>query len=153
MNTAAFLNVLGTSLVLLTTSAVASAQPCAPVHTAVEQGLKLVQDTAVQSKQTVAYRDGPHARLYVNCPSGKVDIAVSWAGPTPDAKFYKLVGQAGNLVSRQPATDVVKAAKQCRQQALQDDFEIASVEQGSLAIECQAYTRDGGGTSFSIFPL
>lgn len=97
------------------------------------------------------YSSGPNTTLSVSCALGAPNIAVTWDGPTPDDAFYDLVGTAGNLVTQRPATEVVKFSKQCRQAALKDDSEIATIERKGMAIECQAFERDGGGTTITVF--
>ena len=89
--------------------------------------------------------------LSVGCTVCMPNIAVTWDGPTPDDAFNDLVGTAGNLVTQRPATEVVKFSKQCRQAALKDDSEIATIERKGMAIECQAFERDGGGTTITVF--
>ena len=34
---------------------------------------------------------------------------------------------------------------------MKDDSEIATIEREGLAVECQAFERDGGGTTISVF--
>lgn len=114
-----------------------------------EHHLKMVKQS--ESKQNTEYLDGPNIALSLSCAIGTPNIAVTWDGPAPDKAFYDLVGRTGSLVSNSSAADVVKASKQCRQQALKDESEIATVEQKGLAIECQAFTRDGGGTTITVF--
>lgn len=150
MNTDALMG-LGASLMLLSISTTALAEPCNDVLVALQQERHLSQVKQTDGKQTTEYRDGPNIVLSLSCATGTPNIAVTWDGPAPDKAFYDLVGRTGSLVSNSSAADVVKASKQCRQQALKDESEIATVEQKGLAIECQAFTRDGGGTTITVF--
>ncbi|SOB53779.1 hypothetical protein [Pseudomonas lundensis] len=102
-------------------------------------------------KQATDYIRDLNTTLSVSCSQGAPNIAVTWDGPAPDATFYDLVGTAGNLVTRRPASEAVKYSKQCRQEALKDENEIATIEREDMAIECQAFKRDGGGTTITIF--
>ena len=110
-----------------------------------------VQNSQAEDKRTYSYIGGPYTTLYVSCYENVPSIAVTWDGPTPDATFYDLVGTAGNLLTQRPASEVVKYSKQCRQEALKDDSEIATIEREGMVIECQAFKRDGGGTTITIF--
>lgn len=141
----------GASLLLLALSTNAVAEPCDNVLDALQQERHLSQVKQTEGKQTTEYRDGPNIVLSLSCAVGAPNIAVTWDGPAPDQAFYDLVGRTGSLVSKRAAADIVKASKQCRQQALKDESEIATVEQKGIAIECQAFARDGGGTTITVF--
>ncbi len=142
---------VGTNLVLLALSTNAVAESCDTILIALHQERHLSLVKQSQGKQTTEYRDGQNTSLSVSCALGKPNIAVSWDGPKPDQQFYDLVGRAGSLVSSQSATEIVKLSKQCRQHAIKDSGEVATIEQSGLAIECQAFVRDGGGTTISVF--
>lgn len=139
------------SCLLLQVSAAVVAQPCAEILKGIQQERHLSQVKQTEGKQTTEYRDGPNIALSLSCAVGTPNVAITWDGPAPDQAFYDLVGRTGSLVSKRSAADVVKASKQCRQQALKDESEIATVEQKGLAIECQAFARDGGGTVITVF--
>ena len=141
----------GAGLVLLALSTNAMAEPCDDVLAALQQERHLSQVKQTEGKLTTEYRDGPNIVLSLSCAVGAPNIAVTWDGPAPDQAFYDLVGRTGSLVAKHSAADVVKASKQCRQHALKDESEIATVEQKGLAIECQAFARDGGGTTITVF--
>ncbi|OEC69646.1 hypothetical protein A7D21_17905 [Pseudomonas sp. AP19] len=132
-------------------SAAACAQPCDNILNALEREKDLALVQRAGAMQVTHYKASENIDLDVKCGLGKPNIGVYWAGPIPDQAFYDLVGRAGTLVSSRSAADVVKASKQCRQQALKDNGEIATVEQKGLAIECQAFARDGGGTTITVF--
>lgn len=109
---------------------------------------KIKQSKAILNTQ---YNSGSSTTLSVSCTLSAPNIAVTWDGPDPDVAFYDLVGAAGNLVTHRPAAEVVKFSKQCRQEALKDNTEIATIERKGMAIECQAFERDGGGTTITVF--
>lgn len=140
-----------TGLMLFALSTNALAEPCDDVLAALQQEPHLSQVKQTEGKQTTEYRDGPNIALSLSCALDAPNVAVTWDGPAPDQAFYDLVGRTGGLVSKRSAAEVVKASKQCRQQALKDDSEIATVEQKGLAIECHAFARDGGGTTITVF--
>ncbi|WP_040065989.1 hypothetical protein [Pseudomonas batumici] len=142
---------IGCSLAMLVLSTAALADSCDKILTALQQERHLTQVKQTEGKQTTEYRDGPNISLSVSCSIGKPNLAITWDGPEPDQAYYDLVGRAGSLVSPRPAADIVKFSKQCRKQALKDDSEIAAIEQKGLALECQAFARDGGGTTISVF--
>lgn len=141
----------GAGLMLLVFSTNTLAESCDNVLAALQQERHLSQVKQTKDKQTTEYRDGPNIVLSLSCAVGAPNVAVSWDGPAPDQAFYDLVGRTGSLVSKRSATDVVKASKQCRHEALKDESEIATVEQNGLAVECQAFARDGGGTTITVF--
>ena len=129
----------------------ANATPCSVILSSlqVERGIVLMKQS--EGRKTTEYSSGPNTVMSVNCYQGTPNIAVTWDGPTPEATFYNLVGTAGNLLTQRPASEVVKDSKQCRQEALKDEGEIATIELEGMAVECQAFKRDGGGTTITIF--
>lgn len=130
---------------------IAQAVECNTVLTALSEHSQLTQTKQTEGNLTTEYNSGPGTKLSVSCTQGAPNVAATWDGPTPYATFYDLVGIAGNLVTQRPASEVVKYSKQCRQEALKDDSEIATIELEGMAIECQAFKRDGGGTTITIF--
>ncbi|AZD34649.1 hypothetical protein C4K22_1896 [Pseudomonas chlororaphis subsp. aurantiaca] len=145
-----FLAGIGAGFILIF-SAEALAEPCDKIFTALQQERYLSQVRQTTDKGTTEYRDGQSTSLSVSCALGKPNVAVSWDGSKPDQQFYDLVGRAGILISSRSAADIVKASKQCRQQVIKDRGEIATIELDGLAIECQAFDRDGGGTTITVF--
>lgn len=129
----------------------ANAKSCDAVIGLLENNPHLILIKKPEGKHTTEYNSGSVTTLSVSCSLGHPDIAITWDGPTPDNAFYDLVGTAGNLLTHRPASEVVKYSKQCRQEALKDDSEIATIEREDMAIECQAFKRDGGGTTITIF--
>lgn len=140
-----------TCLMLLALSTNAHASPCDDVLAALQKERHLSQVKQTVGEVTTEYRDGPNITLSVSCALGKPNMMISWDGPQPDQQFYDLVGRAGSLVSPRSAAEIVNASKRCRKQAINDSGEIATVEQKGLAIECQAFIRDGGATIISVF--
>lgn len=108
---------------------------------------------SVVGKSAVRYVKSPEITFSVICSKNLPNIAFVWDGPAPDPDhtFYDLVGTVGNLLSHRPASEVVKYSKQCRQEALKDESEIATIEREGIVIECQAFKRDGGGTTITVF--
>ncbi|KOY02855.1 hypothetical protein [Pseudomonas nunensis] len=138
-------------LVLLILSSTVCAEPCETILATLQQEGQLFQTTQTADKQTTQYRGGNNITLSVNCSFGKPNVFISWDGQKPDQQFYGLVGRVGSLVSSRSAADIVTVSKQCRERAIKDSGEIATIEKKGLAIECQAFSRDGGGTSISVF--
>ncbi|MFJ2384270.1 hypothetical protein [Pseudomonas protegens] len=141
----------GVCLALLALSESASAATCDSILAALKQERHLTQVRQTEGNRTTEYRDGPNITLSVSCGVGKPNLAITWDGPEPDSQYYDLVGRAGSLVSSRSAAGIVKASKQCRSKALKDDGEIATIEEDDLALECQAFVRDGGSTTISVF--
>lgn len=146
-----FFTLILTNFVLLALSATAHGFECDPVLSALQKERHLTQVNQTKNKQTTEFRDGSSITLSVSCGLRNPNIAIVWDGLAPDQAFYDLVGRAGSLVSKRSTVDIVKFSKQCRNEALKDETELASVEQQGLAIECQAFTRDGGGTTIFLF--
>ncbi len=129
----------------------AHASLCTIVRSGLNQEHKLTRTRNTPDSQGTEYSSGLNITLSVSCALGKPNVAVVWDGLDPDDAFYDMVGTAGNLLTHRPVSEVVKYSKQCRQEALKDDSEIATIEREGMAIECQAFKRDGGGTTITIF--
>lgn len=107
--------------------------------------------TLLQSEQTHAqFQDGP-VQVSIACERNQPNAQVIWDGANPSGEYFALVGQLGQGVTGKKPAEVIQAAKACRQQALQDGGEISQVEQPGMAIECQAFARDGGSTSITVY--
>lgn len=142
---------VGIIIALLTLSNSACADNCESILSKLYAERHLTLDRQTEGKQTTHFRDGQYMTLSLRCATGLPNVAISWDGPTPDQQFYDLVGRAGSLVSTRSAADIMKYSKQCRARALNDSGEIATIEQSGVAVECQAFVRDGGGTIIYIF--
>lgn len=142
---------IGLGIMMLVSSSLIFANVCDKTLYALDQESQLIQTKRTRGSQTVEYTSGLNITLFLSCPSDALNVAVTWDGSTPDATFYNLVGTAGNLLTQRPPSEVVKYSKQCRQEALKDDSEIATIEREGIVIECQAFKRDGGGTTITIF--
>lgn len=108
--------------------------------------------TLVQSERThVQFQDGPQVQASIACDSGQPNAQITWDGANPDGEYFALVGRLGQTVTGMKPAQIIKAAQTCRRQALQDGGEISQVEQPGMAIECQAFARDGGGTTITVY--
>ncbi|MDF3935339.1 hypothetical protein [Pseudomonas citronellolis] len=108
--------------------------------------------TLVQDEQThVQFQDGPQVQASIGCDRDQPNVQITWDGANPDGEFFALVGRLGHTVTGQKPAQVIQAAKTCRKQALQDGGEISQVEQPGMAIECQAFARDGGSTTITVY--
>ncbi|MBC2660014.1 hypothetical protein H7A76_31680 [Pseudomonas sp. MSSRFD41] len=127
------------------------AATCDGVLNSLKQERHLTQVRQTDGKRLTEFQDGPSITLSVSCALGAPTLAVTWDGPEPDQQYYDLVGRAGGLLSSHSPAGIVKASKQCRSEALSSGGEIASIEEEGLALECQAFARDGGSTTISVF--
>lgn len=132
-------------------SSKAQAKSCDTILVTLSLEHNLTRLAQPEEALVIRYRYGQNTSLSVSCSLDKPNVEVTWDGLKPDSSFYELVGRVGSLVSTQSATDVVKASKLCRELAIKDDNEIATIEREGLAVECQVFERDGGGTTISVF--
>ncbi|KAF1072682.1 MAG: hypothetical protein GAK45_00117 [Pseudomonas citronellolis] len=141
---------IGAAAALLMGSQLAQAADCASVLEKVKAERHLTQ--VGKGETHVQFHDGPQVEVSFGCLMDKPDLLLDWDGQNPDKEYFYLVGRLGQALTGNPAATVIKVAKTCRQQALQDTGEISQIENPTLVIGCQAYKRDGGATSISIFP-
>jgi hypothetical protein len=69
----------------------------------------------------------------------------------PPNEWFRLLAKAGKAVTGADLKKLESASRQCHRSALQDRTELAYIEIPSAKIECQAFTRDGGGVNISIW--
>lgn len=91
--------------------------------------------------------------LSVQCASGAYGAGVgsSWDGAYPPRSFYDLIARAGAAVTKAPAEDIRQGAMKCQQAALKSDDELAEMTFKGIRFECQAFSRDGGGTTITLY--
>jgi hypothetical protein len=91
----------------------------------------------------------------VECPTNTgfpIDLYVNWNGAFPPASFYKFAGRAAHIVVGVSEKAARVGAMKCQQAALRADNELAQTTFGDAYFECQAFSRDDGGTAISIYP-
>jgi len=91
--------------------------------------------------------------IVLSCKSHRFTrISLVWdaSGFPPNAWFGLLV-KAGKAVTGVDLKELESASRQCHRSALKDKTELADIEIPNAKIECQAFTRDGGGVNISIW--
>jgi hypothetical protein len=73
------------------------------------------------------------------------------AGGFPPNEWFGLLAKAGKAVTGADLKKLESASRQCYRSALKDRTELADMEIPNAKIECQAFTRDGGGMNISIW--
>jgi hypothetical protein len=79
-------------------------------------------------------------------------ISLTWdAGGVPPNEWFGLLAKTGKAVTGADLKKLQSASRQCHSSALKDKTELADIEIPNAKIECQAFTRDGGGVNISIW--
>jgi len=102
------------------------------------------------SGESVFFRN---PKIVLSCKSHRfTGISLTWdaSGFPPNAWFWLLV-KGGKAVTRVGVKELESASRQCYRSALKDKTELADIEIPNAKIDCQAFTRDGGGVSISIW--
>ena len=71
----------------------------------------------------------------------------------PSAYFWEAIGNLGALVTQKSKNSILAGAQQCDRTALTSKDELAEIESDGLKVECQAFTRDGGGTLVTLYKI
>jgi hypothetical protein len=108
----------------------------------------------------IILRDPLLSEMSITCPasgttlgvafSQKLDVSFSQETAYPNATFYYLAGNIGEAVIGVRGETIEAAAMKCQQAALRSSSELADRTYKGVTVECQAYTRDGGGTSITV---
>jgi hypothetical protein len=96
------------------------------------------------------------ASVSYGCPFGpkqKSDFAVYWEGKArPPADIAALIAKGGEFVTGATRAEITAETSACVTDALKSSVtELANREVRGVTIECQAFARDGGGGSVTIY--
>lgn len=93
--------------------------------------------------------------LSVRCDSAdRTDwsVYVGWVqNASPPIDYYKTVGRAGGVLTGESEATLINSAQTCVREALGHKSELADALTDKAKLECQAFTRNGGSASISIF--
>ena len=89
----------------------------------------------------------------LSCASHRhAGISLTWdASGFPPNDWFGLLAKAGKAVTGADLKELESASRQCHRSALKDRTELTDIEIPNAKIECQAFTRDGGGVNISIW--
>jgi hypothetical protein len=95
----------------------------------------------------------PSARdLSLSCTSPqKIGVFVRWDSAEPPAAFFDLATKAGVATTGELMSTLGMAIRNCHRAALQGSTEFAVTETPMSKVECQAFRREGGGASVSVW--
>jgi hypothetical protein len=130
----------------------AEAPPCKAVTTKILRATnaRFEQFSELGTRVLFAH---PSARdLSLSCTStDKIGVFVRWDAAEPPAAFFDLATKAGVATTGELMSTLGMAIRNCHRAALQGCTEFAATETPMSKIECQAFTREGGGTSVSVW--
>ena len=91
--------------------------------------------------------------MVLSCTSHRLTgISLTWdASGFPSNAWFALLAKAGKAVTSVDLKRLESASRQCHRSTLKDKTELADIEIPNAKIECQAFTRDGGGVNISIW--
>ena len=91
--------------------------------------------------------------LHLSCLSHRLTgVSLGWddSGFPPTA-WFRLLARAGEAVTQVDAKILEAASHKCHRAALKDKSELSALDIPNAKIECQAFTRDGGGANIHIW--
>lgn len=110
---------------------------------------------AVERRTTVAIlmKHPLASSISIGCPIGSSPKTLSVYADSayPTAQYYDLVARAGALLTGITPAGVREGAIHCQGAALRSKDEIANLNLGKVRFECQAFSRDGGGTGITLY--
>lgn len=82
----------------------------------------------------------------------KPDVFIAWNKSRPGSSTVKLIISAGEFLTGATSEEIKQELAKCVNEALKPDAgEISAREFRGVKIECQAFERDGGGGSATIY--
>jgi hypothetical protein len=91
--------------------------------------------------------------IVLSCTSHRLTgISLTWhASGFPPNAWFGLLAKAGKAVTGVDLKRLESASRKCHRAALNDKSELADLDIPNAKIECQAFTRDGGGVNIHIW--
>ena len=130
----------------------AETQPCKTITTKILSAPNARFEQFAELGTRVLF-EHPSARdLSLLCTSpNKIGVFVRWDAADPPAAFFDLATKAGVATTGEIMSTLGMAIRNCHRAALQGRTEFAAIETPMSKIECQAFTREGGGTAVSVW--
>ncbi len=94
-----------------------------------------------------------HPDMHLSCMSHRLTgVSLNWdLSGFPPNEWFTLLALAGKAVTGADTKTLEAASRKCHRAALKDKSELADLDIPSAKIECQAFTRDGGGVDIGIW--
>lgn len=88
----------------------------------------------------------------INCgPGDKIGVTVAWDG-SPTADYLRLAAVAASLMVGAHDRDIGARIASCLRAARNSKTEMSETHSDHMAIDCQSFTRDGGGNVVWLSP-
>ncbi len=105
----------------------------------------------------IVYLKHPQAKaLSLFCPAPPMlapALSSDWLQGLPPPSYFQLIGRLGSIVTGIAADVISAGAIECQQRALANkETEDGDLETNGIRIECQVFTRAGGGTALLLSP-
>jgi len=91
-------------------------------------------------------------QMVLSCYSHNLTgVSINLGGPFPPNAWFALAVKAGQAVTGEGTQKLDEGLRKCHRDALKAEDEFSGLETPKAKIECQAFTRDGGGTAMDIW--
>jgi hypothetical protein len=119
----------------------------------VAAGLQFKRTSTTESLGDMLFFDDPlQSQVTLACGKLGMDVNLGWdRGANPSELWYGLAATLGSLTTGANEKTIEVALRRCIRQALEDKSELSDVETPKIRVDCQAFTRDGGGVSVDIY--
>lgn len=143
-------------LVLLAMATIARADQCDAdaARVASEIGATITNRTEANLIFMSQPRFGKLGSMHVGCPgypAQRPDLGSEWDAAAPPKWFFEMVARAAHILTEAPDGELREGAIACWQAALRSSDELSDTKRNGISYQCQAFVRDGGGTSIDIF--
>lgn len=91
--------------------------------------------------------------MHLSCMSHRLTgVSLNWdSSGFPSNAWFTLLAKAGRAVTGVEAKLLEAASRKCHRAALKDKSELAGIDIANAKVECQAFTRDGGGVNIHLW--
>ncbi|WP_439359956.1 hypothetical protein [Bradyrhizobium sp. DASA03007] len=91
--------------------------------------------------------------MVLSCMTHRLtSVSLAWdLSGFPPNQWFSLLAAAGKAVTGVDVKSLEVGLRKCHRAALKDPSELSDLEVRAAKIECQAFTRDGGGVNIHIW--
>ena len=108
-----------------------------------------------QLEQSIYFGDVENGEASFGCglsPRFMADFFASWEGQAqPPSSLLALTSEAGATLTKVPSHEVMREAEACIAEALKPEVDEMASRQFGAKLDCQAFDRDGGGGSITVY--
>jgi hypothetical protein len=102
------------------------------------------------SGQTIFFKGVPGSDFNIDCQQPPA-LSAGWNGGYPPFEFFRMLGEAGSVVTHASADTVREGALACHKRALATQSQNIDFRAAGLKFECSAIAGNQGGADITVY--